>query len=338
MSPEFLRRANRAPASNDPYEATARTVALMCDQVATSARDPLVGRAAVQAVRQFRGGPEFASTGRDPFADSQAIASSVWWWVKTNLKFVHHSALLLAWFGEDQLQLLISPDVLLRSPRKVGDCAIYSELAAALLVANGVDYEFVTVAVNPSQPEVFSHVYVYAVLPDGRRFPLDASHGDYPGWQVPAADVSRVQVWNSAGHPVADRGSRFDGLHNYMRRGMGDGPESVQLPYFADTNAQPWAVDPASTYAPPAAAPGVDWGSILGSQLSKWTQIAGNVIAPQTNLVRGPNGQLMYSAPASSPTSAFPTSLLASGVGGGSILLYGGLALGAVLLFSSLKK
>jgi len=78
----------------------------------------------------------------------------------------------LAWLGEsDQMQLLISPDVLLRSGRKVGDCAIYSELACALLACNGVDYEFVTVAVNPSQPEVFSHVYVYAVLPDGRALP-----------------------------------------------------------------------------------------------------------------------------------------------------------------------
>jgi len=34
--------------------------------------------------------------------------------------------------------------------------------------------------------------------------------------------VSRVQVWDSSGNPVADRGSQYDGLHNYMRRGMGD--------------------------------------------------------------------------------------------------------------------
>lgn len=337
MSPEFLRRADRAPASNDPFEATARTIQIMCSHVAGSVSDPVVQSVARDAVRQFRGGPEFAISGRDAWQDSRAVASSVWWWVKSNLKFVHHSALLLAWFGEDQLQLLISPDVLLRSPRMVGDCAIYSELVAALLVCNGVGYEFVTVAVNPAQPEIFSHVFVYAVMPDGRRIPLDASHGDYPGWQVPAAEVSRIQVWSSAGNPVADRGSRFDGLHGY---GLGD--ESAALPYFSETGAAPWLVDPAVAYAnsgypAPTAAPGVDWGSLIGNQLSQWTKIAGNVIAPQTTLTRGPNGQLMYSAPASSPSSAFPTSLLAAGESS-SLLLYGGLAVAALLLFSSMKK
>src|ERR1035437_2766072 len=103
-----------------------------------------------------------------------------------------------------------------------GDCAIFSECVAAFLTVFGVPYEFVTVAVNPNEPTIFSHVYLYGVMPDGSRLPLDASHGQYPGWQVPSAHVSRRQVWDASGNPVADQGSRFAGLHNYSLRGLGD--------------------------------------------------------------------------------------------------------------------
>jgi hypothetical protein len=174
--------------------------------VRAAADDDAVKQAATDALRQFAG--------------IDGAVGSAWRWCKLYIKFVHHEFIIQQRLGESgHLQGLISPEVLVRMERPEGDCAIFSECIAAFLTVFGVPYEFVTVAVNPDEPEIFSHVYVYAVLPDGSRLPLDASHGQYPGWQVPSSRVSRRQVWDSSGNPVPDRGSRFDGLHAYGLRG-----------------------------------------------------------------------------------------------------------------------
>jgi hypothetical protein len=116
--------------------------------------------------------------------------------------------------------------------RPEGDCAIFTECVCSFLRVLGVPYEVVTVAVNPNEPDIFSHVFAYAVLEDGTRLPLDASHGDYPGWQVPGSHVSRRQVWDENGRKVSDKGSRFDGLHNYgIRAGLGDPCNSSDADY-----------------------------------------------------------------------------------------------------------
>ena len=151
-----------------------------------------------------------------------ALAACAWWWCKTYIKFVHHESLLRKYLGEaGHLQGLISPDALVRMSKPQGDCAIFTDMLCAFLRVYGIQYEIVTVAVNPREPSEYSHVFAYAVLPDGRRLPLDASHGDYPGWQVPSAHVFRRQVWDEDGNPVSDRASRFDGLHGYGLRGFG---------------------------------------------------------------------------------------------------------------------
>ena len=216
MSPEFMRRAQRVPASPDPDEATAQTVRIMCQHIAKSAQDPLVKACARSAVGQWRGGPVFASTGRDPSTDPRAIAESAWWWAKHQLKFVHHSKLILAWLNErDQLQLLIEPAVLVRMQTMLGDCAIYTMLICTLLDCFSVPWEIVTLAVDPQEPSVFSHVFPRVVLPSGRRMTLDASHGRYPGWQVPRERTCRSQVWDQAGNPIKDTPA-FQGLHDYV--------------------------------------------------------------------------------------------------------------------------
>lgn len=159
-----------------------------------------------------------------PELSPEAIAAGAWWWAKVFVRFVHHDFIIRDRLGRmGDLQGLISPEVLVRMERPEGDCAIFSECIAAFLRVFGVGYEWVTVAVNPREPEIFSHVYLYGIMPDGTRLPLDASHGQYPGWQVPSSHVSRRQVWDADGNPVADRGSRFDGLHGfYGLRGLGD--------------------------------------------------------------------------------------------------------------------
>ncbi len=71
----------------------------------------------------------------------------------------------------------------------VGDCDDFSMYAAAMLEAVGIPCAFVTVAADNRDPNQYSHVYVAAYPHDdaGRRvrIPIDCSHGEYPGWEVP---------------------------------------------------------------------------------------------------------------------------------------------------------
>jgi hypothetical protein len=74
--------------------------------------------------------------------------------------------------------------------------------AAALLVAAGVSASFVTVAADEADPGRYSHVYVAAYPKGGGRVPLDASHGEYPGWEVESR-YGRRREW-----PVTGGGGR----------------------------------------------------------------------------------------------------------------------------------
>ena len=177
----------------------------MCNLIHESAKDPLISQYALEAVRQWRGGAQFASTGQDALSDPLAIAESIWWWCKHSMTFVHHSKQILVWLGErDQLQLLIEPSVLVRMNAMEGDCAIYSMLICAMLEALGIDWELQTLATNPGQPDIYNHVFLRVVLPDGRRIPFDCSHGKYPGWRVPENNVLRSQVWDESGAAIPD--------------------------------------------------------------------------------------------------------------------------------------
>ena len=217
MSREFLRRAKRVAASPNSDRATAQTIEIMCQHIRKSAADPLVQGCAVDAVRQWRGGAQFAATGQDPFSDPAAIAESVWWWCKHAMKFVHHSQQILVWLGErDQLQLLIEPSVLVRMNQMEGDCAIYSMMICAMLSCLGVPWELQTLSTNPTQPEIYNHVFLRCILPDGRRIPLDCSHGKYPGWRVPENNVLRSQVWDEQGNAIRDE-AQYQGLGNYVQ-------------------------------------------------------------------------------------------------------------------------
>ncbi len=42
------------------------------------------------------------------------------------------------------------------------------------------------------------------------RLPLDASHGHYPGWSVPASDITRMAVYDSRGNLVSPGGLAED--------------------------------------------------------------------------------------------------------------------------------
>lgn len=71
----------------------------------------------------------------------------------------------------------------------VGDCDDFTMYLAALLACYGVESEFCTVAADGRAPGNYSHVYLVAYPVDEWtgckvRVPLDASHGEYPGWET----------------------------------------------------------------------------------------------------------------------------------------------------------
>jgi len=141
----------------------------------------------------------------------------VWEWVKRNIRFESDESQLARMLGRhDELELLISPSVLLRARDKAGDCDDFTMLCCSMLAALGVTPLIKTYKCDRSDPGRWSHVCAAAVLEDGTVFPVDASHGEYPGWEVPAQDVYESQLWdmngNKTGGPMRQRG-----LSGYVR-------------------------------------------------------------------------------------------------------------------------
>jgi hypothetical protein len=356
-------RVDRVDASPDPDEATAQTIGIMSGHIRKGATDALVAAAASEALTQF-GVLAFGLGGQD---EQRRIAESCWWWCKNNIKFVHHESLLRRYLGEaGHLQGLIAPDILIRMDRPQGDCAIFTEMLCAMLRVAGVPYEIVTVAVNPSEPEIFSHVYPRAVLNDGRRLPLDASHGAYPGWQVPSSDVTRVQVWDESGNPIGDRGSRFDGLHNYGMRGLGAPGDCLGyaetgeclaydtstpvLPIPPTTGVQDYcAMFPGGCgpSAPIGGGPTVPAITAPSQNSAQWASFANALVkqgftlaeinAIQPGTVVQANGAILRQNPGYAVGT--PTSALNLGAGlSSSTLMLGGLALAGLFLVSNMGK
>lgn len=173
----------RQASLSDTDEATAQTVQFMAELVKHSLSDPIIAAAWRDAWQKF---------GAIALGDEAACA---WWYAKYLIKFVHHQELLRDWlFKFDELQLLISPEALLKMRWPKGDCAIFTCLIQALLSYRGIPWEAVTVAVSPMAPDLFTHVYAQAVRPDGARIALDASHGKYPGWEAPASRVFKKKL------------------------------------------------------------------------------------------------------------------------------------------------
>ncbi len=339
-SPAFWKQPFRVPAASDPYEATAQTIRIMCGHIKDGAGDDAVRQAAADAVARF-GGMAGLSV-----SDDAMVAGAAWWWCKTFIKFVHHDFIIRQKLGESgHLQGLIAPEVLVRMKQPEGDCAIFTECLCAFLRVLGIPYELVTVAVNPNEPEIFSHVYLYAIMPDGTRLPLDASHGDYPGWQVPSSHVSRRQVWDADGNPVADRASRFDGLHNYgLRGGLGtwvqDAFDGTWYDDGTATNQQPATsgADTATDFLTAGAWPSAGV-QVPNQNSAQWVSFAtalskmGFSLAQQNALKPGqvilPNGTILQQAPGLAVPFGAQLSQAFSGASGNTMiyLLVGGAAL-----------
>lgn len=172
----------------DSDVSTADTILILRRLAHLYSRDPSV----VAAVSHSLSGG--ASSQRD-------VASAIFHWVRTNVRFVEDETLLYEQLGvgiEDlDKELLIVPPVLLAMPNPQGDCDDFSLLLASMLLCAAMKPYFVTVAADPAEPQKFSHIYVCAELADeGNHLCLDAGNRlpmVPPGWE--SGKVTRKAIW-----------------------------------------------------------------------------------------------------------------------------------------------
>jgi len=202
---------------------TAQTVALMAEQIRQCAQDPVVQAAAHSALLKY-------SQGR---AGAYAACWAIWWSIRHTLKFTSDDSLLrhIPTPNPPELELLVSPSVMVRARSPQGDCDDFTMLMCCFLQCLGVPWEIVTVAADPGDSQRWSHVYAVATLEDGRRMPMDAAPPDakYPGWEVPPDHILRYQAWDQDGQPV-ERERPIKRMQGYVRgrgwSGMGAVPRT----------------------------------------------------------------------------------------------------------------
>ena len=181
----------------DTEKSTAQTVKEMGWHVQSALHDPAVYAAALDACGN---GIVFWD------GSAKRKAEGVWAWLKNNVQFLSDETQLQATMGRgEELELLIAPSVLVRADAKAGDCDDFTMLACAMLSCLGVPSLIKTFKCDRSEPWRWSHVCAAAVLEDGSIFPLDASHGDYPGWEVPPVDQFEVALWDMNGNRVGGK-------------------------------------------------------------------------------------------------------------------------------------
>jgi transglutaminase-like putative cysteine protease len=179
---------------NDTAASTAQTARAMCEHIRRDAGSPIVRATAKRIASESR------------CTDAQSCARAVWLYVKQVVRFKSDDAQIARLFGErDQLELLIAPAALLSMHQPEGDCDDFTMLACALLTALGIRAQVVCLCCDRSDPGRFSHVCARAFIPEQNAWlSIDASHGAYPGWKVPARDIFREQDYDLNGHCAAD--------------------------------------------------------------------------------------------------------------------------------------
>lgn len=181
-----LRSAHTDPFNNDV--STRDTIQIMGKLARQYARDPYVVAATAQALSAG------ARTQRE-------IASSIFYWVRSNIRFIEDETLMYEEFGiapqHLDKELLIIPPLLLSMTEPMGDCDDFSLLLASMLLCAGLEPYWVTVAADPTDSRKFSHIYVCVRLEDeGTHMCLDAGNRKQmvaPGWEE--SKVTRKAIW-----------------------------------------------------------------------------------------------------------------------------------------------
>ena len=183
---------------DSPDDQVNATIRLMQQYAVEDAASPEI-QAEASMLREMNGG--------DPFR----LVCAVWETVRGKVQFLRDEVIggpLEAFMSRTYadgtpvtpiVEILIRPrDMHNMAAARLGDCDDYSMYAAALLTALNIPCNFVTVAGDEANPNIFTHVYV-AAYPDGERVVVDASHGPACGWEA-YKPHGRLQEWPVSGN------------------------------------------------------------------------------------------------------------------------------------------
>lgn len=283
----------------DSNMSTRQTVRLMCSHIKDATHDPLIQEIAAR------------TSGRWGDGSPHQVGWDIFWFLKSAIRFVIDEVPVLALYGEtDQVDFLISPSVLMRMRPPKGDCDDFTMMACALLACNRVPYEIVTIMADRSRPGQWSHIYPRAVMPNGQRMVIDATPpGQHPGWEVPAYDIQRKQIWDAAGNPIADSAPvRDQRMHAYRprrrRHGMGQDEPPAMLDasgnVVGDVTAGSgliWGDPSRSNYDPfsSTGSSGFNWNALISNLSSVGTKLGTLALLPTGGTMTTlPNGTQVY--------------------------------------------
>ena len=169
--------------SDDPDTQVTQTIQRMARNVredATSA--PILNEAA--GIQASGSGDPVSDTfwhvkGRVGFRQDEQLAAPAWSALQD-----YHLANNPHDPGANVVEVIVRPRDLAQMPQPLEDCDGFASYLPALLRAQGVKCNFVTVAADARDTSRFSHVYA-ACYPNGQRVSLDASHGPVPRMGMP---------------------------------------------------------------------------------------------------------------------------------------------------------
>ena len=163
--------------SDDPDTQVAQVIAMMDQYSDEDSQTP-----------EIRGDALRAAASGDPISGN-------WADVANRIRFVQDektAAPFTSFMKGPIVETLVRPVDMRAMQEPQGDCDDFSMTMRARMLALGIPAGFATVAVDRDDPERYSHVYAIADCSNGvcgpnwdGRVALDASHGDYPGWEAP---------------------------------------------------------------------------------------------------------------------------------------------------------
>ena len=204
--------------SHNPDSQVRQTLGLMGRRVAEDSSDPqFISRVRRAFDVQMYPGVRGTGVGKGVIPgteDEIDLCERVWAHTKAGIKFQRDEVTgdgVGGYPSDEVVETIIRPVEMAKFMDRgdaVGDCDDFSMYLACCLKSLGIPCAFATTAADSRDPGQFSHVYVVAYPKSGSgmrmRFPLDASHGEYPGWETQG--LGRYQEW-----PVLDKMSWFVG-------------------------------------------------------------------------------------------------------------------------------
>lgn len=315
----------RRTVSDDDDQATAATVAMMCDYIRAGIADPVCQAWAAWCMSCFGMGS----------ADPRAKFWAVFWGLKHAVRYRRDEPELFRIGERSARDLLTAPAVLVRQDQPAEDCDGFTMLACTLLRILGLDAFIVTVKVDPNEPGRWSHVFAMADIPGVGLCALDGSHGQAPGWMVPRSQIFGYQVWDLSGKRIhkqlpvaAPRLNGYAYTGRRRRRGMGDDDPDAgaisQLPVnqgLTDTELNnPWLFNTGPGSGLPTTEPNPliqsagggstpDWETFLNQILGTAGRVATIATAPAGSVVT-PNGQVIIGGASSAQLMSSLSGLL----------------------------